>query len=94
MITSGKTKRGEIALNDEDGSDVVLDAIGLLCPMPAVKTAIELEKMKQGEVLEVLTTDQISKIDLPAWCKETGNQLVDIQEDGEILKIRIRKNIS
>ncbi len=80
-------------MNEEDKPDVVLDAVGLLCPMPAVKTAMELEKMKKGEVIEVLTSDHISKTDLPVWCRETGNQLVDIKDDGEILKIRIRKAI-
>jgi len=79
-------------MSKEDKPDVVLDAIGLLCPMPAVKTAMKLEKMKKGEVIEVLTSDHISKTDLPAWCKETGNQLVDIEDEGDIFKIRIRKN--
>lgn len=78
-------------MNDDDKPDVVLDAAGLLCPMPAVKTAMELEKMEIGQVLEVLTTDQLSKKDLPAWCKETGNELICAIDDGNIYRIRIRK---
>ncbi len=81
-------------MNEEYKPDVVLDAIGLLCPMPAVKTAMELEKMKKGEIIEVLTSDHISKKDLPAWCKETGNSLVAVDDDGEVFKIKIRKESS
>lgn len=72
-------------------SDFVLDASGLVCPLPAVKTAMQLEKMELGEVLEVITTDEVSKVDLPLWCKQTGNELVDIVEDNETFRIFVRK---
>lgn len=72
-------------------SDFVLDASGLVCPLPAVKTAMQLEKMELGEVLEVITTDEVSKVDLPLWCKQTGNELVDIVEDNETFHIFVRK---
>lgn len=71
--------------------DYILDAKGLCCPMPAVKTALQLEHMKQGEVVEVLTTDAVSKRDLPKWCENTGNELLDIIDSDEVLKIFIRK---
>ncbi|HEX21745.1 MAG TPA: sulfurtransferase TusA family protein [Actinobacteria bacterium] len=72
-------------------TDVTLDAIGLRCPLPAVKTAMRLETMDTDQILEVLTTDSISKVDLPAWCKETGNELVTVKDEGEVFKIYIRK---
>jgi len=72
-------------------SNAVLDASGLVCPLPAVKTAMQLEKMEIGEVLEVITTDEISKVDLPLWCEQTGNELIEIVEAGETFHIFIRK---
>ena len=72
-------------------ADFVLDCAGLVCPMPAVKTAMQLEKMELGQVLEVITTDEVSKVDLPQWCKQTGNELVDIVEDNEAVHIYVRK---
>lgn len=72
-------------------SDYTLDAKSLCCPMPAVKTSLYLEGMKKGEVVEVLTTDAVSKRDLPAWCKNTGHELLGIIESDEVLKIYIRK---
>ncbi len=72
-------------------ADVVLDASGLVCPLPAVKTAMQLEKMEIGEVLEVITTDEVSKVDLPLWCRQTGNELVEIVEDKQAFHIFVRK---
>jgi len=78
-------------MSEEIKTDVTLDAIGLRCPLPAVKTAMRLEAMNVDQVLEVLTTDSISKADLPAWCKETGNELLSVKDEGEVFKIYIRK---
>jgi len=72
-------------------ADVVLDCAGLVCPMPAVKTAMELEKLDLGQVLEVITTDEVSKVDLPEWCKQTGNELIEIVESDGAFHIFIRK---
>ncbi len=72
--------------------DIQLDAKGLCCPMPAVKTSMQLEKMENGQVLEVLTTDIASKRDLPKWAEETGNKLVRMQDDGDgVTRIYIKK---
>ncbi len=57
-----------------------LDARGMTCPMPSVKTALMLEDMKTGEVLEVITDDPVSKTDLPVWARASGNTVLGIQE--------------
>ena len=71
--------------------DKTLDARGLCCPMPSVKTALELERMGPGEVLEVLTDDPVSKKDLPVWAESTGNEVLDIIEEEKTIKIYVRK---
>jgi len=58
-----------------------LDARGMSCPMPSVKTALELEEMEVGEVLEVITDDPVSKKDLPVWARASGNTVLDIVEE-------------
>ncbi len=75
----------------EQKADIVLDASGLVCPLPAVKTSLRLESMAIGETLEVITTDEISKADLPEWCKQTGNELIEIVERDGVIHIYIRK---
>src|SRR2546423_72822 len=61
----------------------VLDTYGLLCPMPIIKTAARIKKMKKGEVLKVLSDDPGIKEDMPAWCVTSGNELLRIDEVGE-----------
>lgn len=68
-----------------------LDAKGLSCPMPSVKTALALEKMSAGEILEVLTDDPVSRRDLPVWAQSTGNSFLGVEEDGPTIRIYIRK---
>lgn len=68
-----------------------LDARGLSCPMPSVKTALALEQMSIGEVLEVLTDDPVSKRDLPVWAESTGNKLLGVKEENRTITIYLRK---
>ncbi len=72
--------------------DKTLDARGLSCPMPSVKTALELERMKPGTVLEVLTDDPVSRKDLPVWAEATGNVLLGINDEDNTIKIYIKKS--
>ena len=61
----------------------VLDARGLLCPMPIVKTSKEMKGMSGGEILKVLATDRGSIVDFPAWADDTGNELMEWREEGD-----------
>lgn len=71
--------------------DKTLDARGLSCPMPSVKTALALEQMEKGQVLEVLTDDPVSRKDLPVWAQSTGNELLGIREEASTIKIYLKK---
>lgn len=68
-----------------------LDARGLQCPMPVVKTKKEIDTIEVGEVLEVLATDPGSMADITAWCKSTGNELLKSGKDEGIFKFYIRR---
>ena len=72
-------------------ADKTLDCYGLLCPMPIIKTAQEFKKMGIGETLEVLSTDEGIKSDMPAWCKSTGNELLGIEEKNSEYKVYVKK---
>ena len=71
--------------------DKTLDARGLSCPMPSVKTALALEKMSPGQVIEVITDAPVSKKDLPVWAESTGNELLGVEQDGETIRIYLKK---
>ncbi|HAX61786.1 MAG TPA: hypothetical protein DCX95_04395 [Elusimicrobia bacterium] len=72
--------------------DKTLDCIGLFCPMPVVKTKLELETMGIGEVLEILSDDPGFEKDLPAWCKLSGEEFLEIKKEGNIIKGYVKKN--
>ncbi len=69
----------------------VLDAKGIACPMPVVKTKKAMDEINSGEILEVHATDKGAKSDLAAWTKSGGHELVDQTEEGDILKFWIKK---
>ncbi|MHA1993920.1 MAG: sulfurtransferase TusA family protein [Candidatus Hodarchaeales archaeon] len=59
-----------------------LDARGLSCPMPVLKSKKALKEMDIGQVLEILSTDPGSMADIPAWTRTTGQELVLSEELG------------
>lgn len=69
----------------------VLDAKGLACPMPIVKTKKEMTSLEPGQVIEIQATDKGSTADLRAWAQSTGNQYLGTVEDSNILKHYLRK---
>jgi tRNA 2-thiouridine synthesizing protein A len=71
--------------------DVKVDARGLNCPMPIVKTAQAIKTLASGQVLEVLATDPGSVKDFAAWSKSTGNELVEQTMDGSVYRFVMRK---
>lgn len=73
-------------------TDVVLDAKGLACPMPIVKTKKAMTNLEDGQVLEVQATDKGSKADIQAWAKSSGHQYLGTLKDGEVLKHYLRKS--
>ena len=71
--------------------DVTLDAKGLSCPMPLLKTKKEMGKLSAGQVLEVLGTDPGSRNDLPGWCEKSGHEFLGEIEDDGFMRFFIKK---
>lgn len=59
-----------------------LDARGLSCPMPIMKSMQAIKKMRINRVLEILTSDPGSLTDIPKWAKATGQELISTEERG------------
>ena len=68
-----------------------LDAVGLLCPLPVLKTRKRLQPLASGEVLEVLADDPAAMIDIPHFCAEQGHEFLGHVEEGAVVRYRIRK---
>lgn len=67
-----------------------LDATGLLCPLPVLKTRKRLMALSSGDELRIRTDDPAAIVDMPHFCAEAGHTLVksDAQEDGMVWVIR------
>jgi len=72
-------------------ADKTLDAKGLDCPMPLLKAKKAIEALESGQVLEILGTDEGSKIDLPGWCERVGHAFLGVKEEAKYFKFYIQK---
>lgn len=63
--------------------DSELDARGLNCPLPILRAKKALTKMNSGQLLKVIATDPGSMRDFQAFARQTGNELVEQQTQGE-----------
>jgi len=71
--------------------DKILDAKGLSCPLPIVKTNKIIKEMNDGEIIKVLSTDPGSKRDFESWSKKTGNTLLEMSENDDVFTYIIQK---
>ncbi len=67
------------------------DATGLLCPLPVLRANRKLRELPNGGLLTVRATDPAAWEDFPAYCRQTGHELVSRTRDGESLVFVIRK---
>ncbi len=72
-------------------AEKTLDAQGLKCPMPVVKTSKEIKNVSVGGILEILATDPGSMADITAWTKSTGNELLSAGWDNGVFKFYVRR---
>mgnify|MGYP000114837442 FL=1 len=71
--------------------DKTLDVCGEVCPMPVLRTKRALEEMKAGETLEVIVDYPPSKENVRRFALSEGNEVLEIKEEGNLIKILIRK---
>lgn len=68
-----------------------LDARGLNCPLPILRTKKAIAGMSDGEVLEVTATDPGSLKDMESFCTQTGHELMSSAQSGNNFVFQIRK---
>lgn len=72
-------------------ADQTLDAKGLNCPLPILKAKKQLTGMANGATLEILATDPGSVKDFEAFCRTTGNKMLEQGQDGSIYRFVIER---
>ena len=74
-----------------DKVDAEVDARGLNCPLPILKAKKALAGMSSGQLLRVLATDPGSLRDFQAFARQTGNELVEQSQQGDIIAHVMRR---
>lgn len=68
-----------------------IDCRGLYCPVPILRTAEAIRDMAEGEVLELIGDDPGIREDLPAWCRGTGHELLELTTGENLITGSVRK---
>ncbi|HXZ24430.1 MAG TPA: sulfurtransferase TusA family protein [Methanomassiliicoccales archaeon] len=89
-MSHNRAKPFKVAVMNKDES---LDCKGLMCPMPIVRLAKKMKEMQVGKILELVVDDPGSKEDVPAWCSRTGNELVEMKQEGNVFYYYIKKKV-
>jgi len=75
-----------------DDSSMIVDATGLACPMPLLKTKLALADVDVGDMITVLATDEGSLTDIPRFVSRVGHELVRLEHNCKPYRFVIRKD--
>jgi len=73
--------------------DRVLTAVGMKCPRPLFEVSRSVKEMEKGQVLEVHADDPAFRLDIEAWCRRTGNTLLELRRDGDRFVALVRRDV-
>ncbi|RLC06699.1 MAG: response regulator SirA [Deltaproteobacteria bacterium] len=79
-------------MNDTIQTVNSLNLTGLSCPMPIVKVSKAIKEVKQGEIIDALTSDPGALTDFPAWARTSGNEIIKTETEGENTRFFIKRN--
>jgi TusA-related sulfurtransferase len=68
-----------------------IDARGMPCPGPLMSLIGAIREGEVGDVLEVLSSDEGSRTDIPAWIRKAGHEIVEVVEEDGFVRFVIRK---
>jgi len=74
-------------------ADQLLDATGMNCPLPILKASKALKGLPAGGTLEVLATDSGSVADFHAFCRTTGNELLEHTQQDNVYRFVLKKRV-
>jgi len=72
-------------------AEIIINARGLQCPGPIVQLFTQSKQASSGDVIKIEVTDHGFTKDVNAWCKKTGNELLEHKEEGGVIYASIRK---
>jgi TusA-related sulfurtransferase len=79
-------------MSESISPDVTLDERGAGCPGPLMSLVGAVKDADSGAVIELQTSDEGSKDDVPAWLEKAGHELLDVEEHDDYWSIYVRKS--
>lgn len=73
--------------------DKEVDARNLNCPLPILRCKKGLSDMQAGQTLKIMATDPGSVKDFAAFCKQTGHEQLQLDEEESVFTFYIKKRI-
>jgi len=80
-----------LPLTRTDDGSWHLDCLGLLCPVPVIKTGRAIRRVDVGDVLTVVADDPGAELDLQDWCSANRHEFLGVHVDADVLTTRIRR---
>lgn len=68
-----------------------VDARGTACPGPLLEAKKAIGTIKVGDVMEILSADEGTKLDIPKWCNKQGHEFLGSVEENGYFKVYMRK---
>jgi tRNA 2-thiouridine synthesizing protein A len=69
-----------------------VDARGTACPGPLLEAKKAIGTIKAGDIMEILSADEGTKVDIPKWCSKQGHEFLGTIEESGFYKIYMKKN--
>ena len=79
-------------MSSEVKPDRTLDCIGLFCPEPVFRTRLELDRMANNQILEVIADDPAAEDDIKSLVKRIGYEVLRVEKHEGIIDFLIRKS--
>ena len=71
--------------------DKDLDCMGMICPLPVLRTKKALADMQTGQVLKVVANDRGAEQDIPMFAKQTGNELLSAEKQDDTFTFYLKR---
>jgi len=68
-----------------------IDLTGLKCPGPIVALNTEIRQISGGDEFEALSDDPAFALDVKAWCRRTGHELMSVHTADGVIRARVRR---
>lgn len=68
-----------------------LDLRGYYCPIPVLKTWVEMDKASEGDVITTIADDPAAEEDLKRWATRMGHDVIKIERSGRDIFVTIKK---